>query len=230
MIVVSATSGQYFYETQQMIYSCRGLLKQGTIFYILDTGLNKNQRKILRNNFSFFNIKVIDIDSANEIAKDISYFRSSYLFKAYMLDYAFGIHGYDHYIWLDSKTNLKYNENQLTELCERQPIHGIRGFFIEKDWTQIETVKAIVPEDRIEEALNSIQTQASGIMMRITNEKEMELWKEYKSYMFNKSILCPYGSSRENHRQDQSVLSCFLFKHRFTIVEDWCLQHNTIFP
>lgn len=227
MIVVSATSSRYFFETQQMIYSCRGLLKQGTLFYILDTGLNANQRKILSNNFNFFEIKVIDIDS--ETSKDLGYFKSSYLFKAYMLDYALEINGYNHYIWLDAKTNLKYNENQIIKLCERQPILGIKGFFLEKDWTQIETVKAIIEDERAEEALNTNQTQASGILMRISNEKEMELYKEYKSYMNNKSILCPKGSSRANHRQDQSVLSCFLFKHGYKITEDWCLQHNTLY-
>lgn len=225
MIVVSATSSKYFYETQQMIYSCKLLLPSNTKFYILDTGLNTNQRKILSERFKFFNVNVIDIDS--ETSKD-PYFKISYKFKAYILDYVIALHGYNHYIWLDAKTNLVYNKQQIIDLCNKQPWVPLCGSVIEKDYTHKDTIKAIVPEDRITEASNATQAQSGGILIKISCKKEMDLFYEFKSYMYNKSILYPEGSSKANHRQDQSVLSCFLFKHRFTLRAEWCSYHNTI--
>jgi len=224
MIVVSASASKFFNETQQMIYSCRGLLQQGTIIYILDTGLHDNQKKILQTRFNFFQIKVIDLPNDPKVCR-----LTSYYFKAYMIEYAFNIHNKDHYIWLDSKTNLKWNEKQIIDLCSIQPVHGINGFVIEKDFTHKNTIEAIVPKHRWEEASNSIQTQASGIIFRLQTERDLILYNEYKSHMENPDILTPSGSSRSNHRQDQSVLSCFLFKHNFTLNADWCIQHNTIF-
>lgn len=224
-IVGTATNSHFFLQTQQMLYSLHCLLPDGFSVMIFDNGLHPQQKAILQSNFGFCNKTIFTRNLT-------TYDRQSYLFKTWSHELA--LHSFkDHiYLWLDSKTNLKYDENKLLKILARQPVWGHIAFpQPEHYWTDKRTMDAIGLN---EEDRQTPQTQASAMLFDLRTNEAQQFLADLIELNRNKDVLTPQGSTKgfnpPTHRQDQSVFSCLLKKRGYKENDEkWAMMHNTLF-
>lgn len=224
-VIGTAINSKFFIQAQQMLYSIQGHLPIGTTVLVLDNGMTDKQRTILVNHFGF--VKFIFLK------KDLSiYERQSYYFKAIIHKIALEQYKDCVYIWLDTKTTLKFDENKLLGLLAQQPVYSHVAFpQPERIWTDERTLDLmeITKEDR-----ETGQFQASAMLFDLRNPTAVKFLDELIRLNDNKDILSPEGSVKGSHppthRQDQSIFSCLLKKYKF-IKNDyiWAICHQTLF-
>jgi hypothetical protein len=225
-IVGTATTKDYFFETQQMLYSLYTLLPNDVKVVICDNGLDEKQRNILKNNFGFCNIEIFE-------KKLSDYEKKNYLFKNIVLRKCLEMSNKDTiYMWLDAKTMLKYNEKQILEMLEVQPIYG-HIVFNEPEylWTDKRTLDLLKLDihDR-----KTFQIQASAMLFDLRKKETKEFIDKFLDLCDTEEVIAPKGSSKgfttPTHRQDQSVFSCCMKKMGYYIHNNkpWAIMHNTI--
>lgn len=226
-VVATGTCNKYFYDTQQMIYSLRTLLPRDTVVIIYDNGLTENQINIFKTKFDFFNIVYFrHIPTRQERA---SYQVKSFAHEFVKKDYS----DFDVYMWLDSKTTLKYNHIQLSRMLDAEPVWGYLPVDKEVDWTDPRTMNAL---ELSEEDRQSRHIQSSAMMFDMHDARGKSFFYEYLHLTWDINIIAPQGSTKgfttPSHRQDQSLLSCLMKKRGFhrtiTHFEPWAVNHNTI--
>lgn len=225
-VVGTASTSQFYYQTQQMLYCLQDHLPNCTTVLLLDNGLTENQRKTLTSGFGF--IKLIYFQ------KELTpWERTSYFFKTYIHEIALNNYSDHIYMWLDAKTNLKYNESQILKLLENQPVYSHIPFQQKEElWTDQRTLDLmnIEKKDRI-----TPQFQASAMLFDFRSNEAKEFMKELIELNKRKEVITPENSFKgvnpPTHRQDQSVFSCLLKKYGF--IDNnyiWARCHNTIYP
>ena len=159
-VVATATCGKYFLETQQMLYSLRTLLPRDTVVVIYDNGLSENQIDIIKTRFDFFNIVYFrHIPTYQE--------RKSYQFKSFAHEFVKkDYNDFDVYIWLDSKTTLKYNHIQLSRMLDTEPVWGYNPIDKEINWTDTRTMDALQLNEKDRQLP---QVQSSAFMFDLHN-------------------------------------------------------------
>ena len=224
-VIGTAINSKFFIQAQQMLYTIQGNLPIGTIVLVLDNGMTEKQKKILVNYFGFVNFIFFKRDLT-------TYERQSYYFKSIIHKIALEKYKDCVYIWLDSKTNLKYDENKLLGLLAQQPVYSHVAFpQTERLWTDKRTLDLmeISEEDR-----ETGQFQASAMLFDLRNPRGIQFLEELIRLNDNRDILAPEGSVKgftpPTHRQDQSVFSCLLKKFKFTNNDYvWAIMHQTLF-
>lgn len=227
-VVGTAANSNFFLNLQQMIYSLRGNVPEGTPVVILDNGLKPEQRNLLKIHFGFVRIIIIE--------KQLTPFqKTSYQFKCLVHDYILNEFPDKIYLWLDTKTNLKYNQIKLVELTNRCLVWGHTPFHqAEHLWTDKRTMDALGLEEYHRQTL---QIQASAMLVDLRKQKGKEFLKLLIDTTLIDEIVCPPGSNKgsnpPSHRQDQSIMSCLMKREGYlgTLVsnEPWALCHNTLF-
>ena len=224
-IVGTASNSSYFIQLQQMLYSLHILLPNGTTVLILDNGLKSSQIKILNKHFGFLNIKIIKRELT-------PYERTSYLFKTFIHEVVLKEYSNHIYLWLDTKTNLKYDNEKIEGMLEHQSVYSHSPFSqAESLWTDLRTMNLIGLDEVSRE---TPQFQASAMMFDLRNEKGRDFLEQLIKLNYQKDIITPEGTTKGNnpptHRQDQSVFSCLLKKFGYTRNPSlWAICHQTIF-
>ena len=226
-VVATGTCSNFFYNTQQMIYSLRTLLPSDTVVIIYDNGLRQNEIEILKTKFNFFNIVYFRHIPTNQerISYQVKSFAHEYVKKHY--------NDFDAYIWLDAKSTLKYNHIELSRMLDIEPVWGYKAIDLETDWTDVRTMDALDLSEK-DRVLKHIQS--SAMMFSLKNPLGKSFFYEYLDLSWNIDIIAPKGSTKgltlPSHRQDQSLLSCLMKKRGFyrtiTHFEFWATNHNTI--
>jgi len=223
-VVGTASCSQFFLQTQQMLYSLQDHLPDNTNVLLLDNGLTTHQRNILINNFGFVKITFFQ--------KELSAWeRSSYIFKTYIHQIALENYSNHIYLWLDAKTNLKYNQSQLLQILKKQPVYSHIPFQqAEELWTDQRTLDLMNIEKK---DTQTPQFQASAMVFDFRTNEAKEFMKELIKFNKRKEVITPEGSFKgvnaPTHRQDQSVFSCLLKKYGY--VDNyfiWARCHNTL--
>lgn len=223
-VVGSATNSTFFLQTQQMLYSLHCQLPDGFEVMLFDNGLTPPQINILQNNFGFCKINIFKRHLT-------TYERQSYLFKTWAHELAL-TKGDCIYMWLDSKTLLKYDENRILRMLEKQPVYGHIPFpQAEHLWTDKRTMDAIGLD---ETDRHTGQIQASAMVFDLRTNEAQDFLNTLILLNKEKEIITPEGTSKgfnpPTHRQDQSVFSCLMKKAGYRDNDlRWAMMHATLF-
>jgi len=223
-VIATATNSQFYVQTQQMLYSLHCLLPDGFEVLIFDNGLTAQQSAILQSSFGFAHISVFKRQLT-------TYDRQSYLFKTWAHELALQM-GDCIYMWLDSKTMLKYDENKILRMLEKQPVYGHMPFpQPEHYWTDIRTMDAI-ELDEVDRQTPQIQASAMLFDLRTNEAKAFLSTLIYLNRQ--KEIITPEGTFKgfepPTHRQDQSVFSCLMKKSGYKDNDHlWAMMHCSLY-
>ena len=223
-IVATATTSIYFYETQQLLNSLNNLLPQTTEVIIYDNGLLQSQIVIITTKFNYLNITLIKRYLT-------IYEQTSYYFKTIAHKYIREKYENCVYIWLDAKTMLKYDCDELELMLINQPVYSHKPFNEAEDlWTDKRTMDLMEIDEKDRK---TPQYQASAMMFDLRTNKGIDFLDKLIDYNNDKDILTPRGTKKgfktPTHRQDQSVFSCLLKKYGYTKnPSNWAICHNTI--
>lgn len=169
---------------------------------IWDLGLSLNQRKILEEKFrsyafkdfnfdlypSYFNIK---IDSGQYAWKPVIISESAKLLEGFLL-------------WLDAGNKLIGKLDKVKKLINKNGLYSPYSGGNIKAFTHKSTLDYFSFPAR---KLLKRNCNGAIIGFKLASPCVAGLIDDWKNCALNKDCIAPYGSNRENHRQDQSVLT-----------------------
>ena len=118
-------------------------------------------------------------------------------------------------IWMDSAN--RFNETIINNICNSvnkygiySPISNDRGSIESIELNHPATVKLLgLTELEHKSKLYSISANLVGL--NYSSECGRKILNEWYNYSLNKAIIMPQDSSRNNHRQDQTILSILMY-------------------
>ena len=227
LILVNGCNSKYFQElfknltnifkiiqnTEHKIYNIK------LIFY--DLGLTKEEINKLKNNFDFLEFNKFNFKKYPEHVDLNIYFDNncSYAWKPIIINEV--CQKYNTLIyWFDTKSYFNNFTNIIETLKKKYIYSPVSGGII-KRWTHPTTIKLL----KAEKYLN-YKPRAGGII-GINSKIDWckNLINDWKELSLNKDIIIPDGSSRLNHRQDQSIISIlyyiYLEKYKFDRIDNY---------
>lgn len=212
IILVSAASEEYYKYLEVLV---KKAIKTNYFkkIIIYDLGLSTSQILILKKNkhieyrkfnFSeypdFFSTK----DSSNQF-KIGSYAWKAAIIYEVMMEFKSQI------VWLDSANLINkffiFYRIALTYLGSLSP------FSVDKisKWTYLDVLRKLQVDQKI---YNKTNLNGAIIGFDYHNNRGLSNLVKWKNYCFDEDLICPEGSNRSNHRQDQSLLSIVLYESK----------------
>lgn len=207
-IIIVSASDKYFYNSLvQLLDNLTSLnLKNKIIIYDLgleDWQINELEKyQILYKKFDFLEYPSF-ISTRDEKNKLGQYAWKPIIIYNTLLDYQKSI------LWLDTGNIIK---NSLKNTFNTIILNGFVSPFSVgkiKDWTHKETLKILDPDSKIR---NKRNLTGGFVGFNWENLKARQLAKNWAELSKQEEIIAPKNSSRNNHRQDQSILSIIAYK------------------
>lgn len=210
MIVITGASDNHYLTLINMINSF--IKYNETNFLIIyNLGLNDNNWNNIQNMFNhnnFLKFKVFDYSKYPEWF-NINIEAGHYAWKPTIIYNTFIDNTNEKIIWMDSG-NLIYNKNlnELENYLDNNYIYSATSSDNIKLWTHPSTIQYM--------NCNWIEKQnrnAACMGFNCKIDKVKDFIKEFYHFSQIKECIAPEGSSRKNHRQDQSVFSILFYKY-----------------
>lgn len=177
-----------------------------TIVYNL--GLSSDEVYYLKNNFNFevinFEFKnypkfIGEIDSSNKLG--------SYGWKPIIINKEFSKND-KNLLWLDAGCLLTKKLALLKKYIPKVGFYSPESSNSVKDWSHIFTIQKLnLPSKYL-----NFPNFSGGIVGLAQNDKKIkELINKWEYFALDKETLAPKGSSRQNHRQDQTILTLLVY-------------------
>ena len=177
---------------------------------IIDIGLTEKQIVFLKKNFNY-EIKKFNFDKFPEYFKeyDLDGKLGSYAWKAPALFDEF-YKSEKNIIYLDAGCELRKSINFLKFIILKNGFYSPESSNNIEYWTHPQTLKIM----KVDNSLLRKRNFSSGIVgMVIDDKKNEKIIEEWAKFSENKDVLAPKGSSRKNHRQDQSILNILVHQN-----------------
>ena len=177
---------------------------------IIDIGLTEKQLVFLKNNFSY-KIKKFNFDNFPIFFKDYDSDGKlgSYAWKAPALFNEF-YKSEKNIIYLDAGCELRKSLNSLKFIILKNGFYSPESSNNIEYWTHPQTLKIMKANKNLLRKRNF----SSGIVgMAIDNEINQMIIEDWAKFSQIKDVIAPKGSSRKNHRQDQSILNILVHQN-----------------
>ncbi len=177
---------------------------------IIDIGLTEKQLVFLKNNFSY-KIKKFNFDNFPIFFKDYDSDGKlgSYAWKAPALLNEF-YKSEKNIIYLDAGCELRKSLNSLKFIILKNGFYSPESSNNIEYWTHPQTLKIMKANKNLLRKRNF----SSGIVgMAIDNEINQMIIEDWAKFSQIKDVIAPKGSSRKNHRQDQSILNILVHQN-----------------
>lgn len=217
MKLITGSNDYYFLVLLQFIKQYISLNLDGTLI-IYDLGLNENNLTQLYENITA-NIIVKKFDY-NQYPDHVNLYKynglyCSYAFKPICIYNECIINPECPTIWLDCGNIFSsYSINKILESIDKYGFYCPVGNY-ERSIESVElnhptTMKLIGLTEY--EHHNNLQTRHACVCgIKYNTDASKYIIDNWYKYSLQKDIIMPYGSSRNNHRQDQSILSGLMF-------------------
>lgn len=202
--IITAVDFKFYESVKQLLENISNFSKVDELI-IYDLGMTKEQNESIKKNFNFVTLKKFDfskypkfISEVDEFGKLGKYAWKSIILKNEIQDTTNLV------FWFDSGNMIK---NNLTLLKIVTTCFGLFTPYSNKkikDWTHQSTIHLF----SLDEKIISKRNRTGGIVCIDPNNIEAQnLVSDWEKYSLIKEYISPEGSNRENHRQDQSLLS-----------------------
>ena len=231
-ILITGANDKYFNCCISFINNLKTLSFDFNKFILYDLGIYNNTNINLLNNLQKslnFKIKKIDYSKYPEHCDLNKYYgeNCTYAWKPIII-YNEANENQDNYIiWLDSKCRIKQHTiNKICSLIQKQGC----WITISNKAGSMEAIRDFHPlclknMGLSESDRKKLEMKFAGLIgFNYKHELSKYILDEWYKYSLNKDMICPVGSSRKNHRQDQSVLSIILYKlgNKIQLINDYC--------
>ncbi len=203
-------SDSYFFDALTNLLTSIHKYETKIEVVIIDIGLNEKQTVFLKNNFNY-KIKKFNFDKFPLFFKDydLDGKLGSYAWKAPALFNEF-YESEKNIIYLDAGCELRKSLNFLKFIILKNGFYSPESSNNIEYWTHPHTLKIM----KAEKSLLRKRNFSSGIVgMVIDNKKNQKIIDEWAKFSRNKDVIAPKGSSRKNHRQDQSILNILVHQN-----------------
>tara|TARA_B100001057_G_scaffold500029_1_gene613082 strand:+ start:29553 stop:30764 length:1212 start_codon:yes stop_codon:yes gene_type:complete len=209
--IVTGADFTHFKSLINLITSVNNYEKN-TKLVVYDLGLKEDQVKMLLNTdidfvyekFDFINYPSFYKERSKEDNKLGSYAWKSAIVKETIEKYSGSV------IWLDAGDKITKNLKLLKIVLTAVGIYIPSSPGKIKDWTHNKTIENF----GFDKTLMNKRNLASGMIgFNSENKLTIKIINEWAEKSQNKDLISPKGSSRKNHRQDQSLLTLIAYKY-----------------
>lgn len=211
IIFVTAAEKNYFEQLDNLLESYYKHLNNELIVY--DIGLEKRHTDYLKNKYENLTIKIFRFDNYPKFVGE--YFDDklgNYAWKPIIVNELIQVYK-SKVVWLDAGNLITKKIVFLKIALSASGIVVPTSSNTIKDWTHPRTIEYV----GINNKYLSNNNYASGLIGFDYKSKKAnkiaELWSTFSQIQ---ECISPPGSSRQNHRQDQAVLTLLLYKYFFT--------------
>ncbi len=119
----------------------------------------------------------------------------------------------DHYlIWNDAGNLLLSDLSRLKTVLHKYGFYSPRSNGTIEEWTHVKTINKFKLSDN--DKIKKKPNLTGGLVgLKTSSLKSKELIKQWFHYSMKEEYISPEGSNRDNHRQDQSLLSIIFYKN-----------------
>ena len=114
-------------------------------------------------------------------------------------------------IWIDSACIFNEKIKKIKKLILLNGVFFVKATGKIKDWTHPDTIEIMSAQ----KFLNNNCVMSGIIGIKYENSFARNLISEWSRLSLNENCIAPNGSSRLNHRQDQSILQILVYKYNF---------------
>tara|TARA_A100001035_G_C27768772_1_gene495141 strand:+ start:261 stop:1451 length:1191 start_codon:yes stop_codon:yes gene_type:complete len=177
---------------------------------VYDLGLDKNQSSELLNQFPHIVLKKFDfsknpsfVSKRDEFNKLGSYSWKSSIILSEIKKSSNLI------LWMDSANLIGPKNRNVIKIIYEKGFYSPYSKGTINDWTHELTLQEL----KVSEHLQTKRNLTGGLIgINPNNKKIVSFIEAWNKACLNENIISPLGSNRQNHRQDQSLLSIFFYK------------------
>lgn len=209
MIVISGASNNHYFTFINFINSfIDNKVKAQLILYNLD--IDEDKWINLKNKYKKYNFiyKIFDY-SLYPDWYNINIDRGQYAWKPAIIYEVFKMYQNDIIIWMDAGNLIFDNLEPLNKFLEDNGVHSGNVSADIQKWTHPNTIKILKCKNIKKKNKNGA---CIGFNAKIDWAKNFI--EEFYKYSKMKECIAPEGSSRKNHRQDQSVFSILFYQYQ----------------
>lgn len=210
-LITAANSGKYFNFLKQALNNVIDVSNKKNIqirIIVYNLGMNESEIKEIK----LYQYVTLENFAFNKYPEHVSlekYYGNncSYAWKPIIIYDVCEKYG-GHVNWFDTR-NKYFNFNNLIETIETEYLYTPTTMGIIKNWTHPTCLK-YMDGDRFKEYA---PRNAAIIGINYNIDWVKLLIKEWRDLALVKECICPDGSDRSNHRQDQAVLTLLFYKY-----------------
>lgn len=206
---ISGASSNHFKTLNQFLNLFEKYRKNDYRLIVFDLGLNENELNQIKNNFPGNIYRKFDYENYPDWF-NININAGEYAWKPNII-YNICEEFRGIVVWFDSGTYIKHDLTNYIDFIKKNSFHTpISGGAIER-WTYPTTYNYF-KNYNYERTYSSRAGGCVGLNYDIGWVKN--LIKEWKDYSNIKDCIAPEGSNRDNHRQDQTILSILFYHYK----------------
>lgn len=209
LTIVTGANAPFYHSLRDNLLGSIRVYEPEAKVVVWDLGLDQEQLDEMASLFPGIDVRRFDFDSHPEHYK-LKY--SSYAWKTACIYDTVKSCNTDYILWLDAGCGLKGHLNCVRHILRKY------GFFSPYSSTSVGalTYRTVIDAFSIFPSCCVGKQMLNGASVGISMYSEFGLriiW-EWFFLSKDKDLIVPDGSSRENHRQDQSLLSLIYYSHR----------------
>ena len=211
-LVIVTAADKYFFESLVQLLKSISHYEHRTKVIFYDIGLESSQRNSLKENFKQLEYRFFDFskypsffNKRDEHEKLGGYAWKSAIISETLLSEKVNL------LWLDSGNLLTGNLNFIRVILTSKGFYSPLSAGSVVDWTHKNTLKYL----SVSNSLLKKRNLTGGIVgFNFSNEKSRTLAEKWKDFCSVEDCITPQESNRDNHRQDQSILTILFYQDK----------------
>jgi len=215
MLTIVSGSNDIFFPCLKQLLNNLKKYSEGIRIVIYDLGLKIEQKIILKETNSNFIWEELDYNQYPEHVNLSKYHCNTYAFKPIVIDDA--CQKYRGFLaWFDSSVLFQEDFSELVNIIKNHGLYSPRSNRTIRQMTHPRTFSYfnLKSRDYSKKILDLNQRHAGLFGINYNLKWCQNLIREWKDLSLIKDCICPPGSTRDNHRQDQSIWSLLFYKYQ----------------
>lgn len=213
LVIVTGSDSSHFKSLYQLLKSLT-LHEKNTKVLVFDLGITNKEREIIKDDFPNYELRKFDY------SKHPSYFNikenaGEYAWKPVIINSVLNEFKTS-VCWLDGGNKVMKPLISIRKIIELYGFYSPFSKGIISDWTHPKSLEClgVLKEKKI---LKQRNLNGACVCANYNNLEVRKLIKNWSDCAKSKNCIAPEGSSRENHRQDQAILSTLIYRDLFNI-------------
>ncbi|MHB0754987.1 DUF1647 domain-containing protein [Polaribacter sp. M15] len=209
LVIISASDSSHYKSLYQFLESVF-IHEKKTKVIVYDLGLKVSERKVLLQSFKTLDLRTFDYSKYPKYF-NIKINAGEYAWKPIIIAQVLNEFKCS-VCWLDAGNIITKPLNNLRKIIELYGFYSPFSKGLISDWTHYKSLE-FLKVSKNKKILNQRNLNGACVCADYNNKKVRNVINQWKECALNKDCIAPNGSNRNNHRQDQAILSTLVYKY-----------------
>lgn len=209
LVLVTGSSSSHFKSLYQLLKSIKKYEIHSQVI-VFDLGLKASEQEIILNDFTGVQLRKFNYkdypDYFNININNGEYAWKPVIFEAVFNEFKCSV------CWIDAGNVLTKRLDEVRKIIELYGFYSPYSKGTISDWTHPSTL-SFLKVDKNTHLLKQTNLNGACISANYNNKKVAGLISKWQECALVKDCIAPVGSSRNNHRYDQAILSILIYKY-----------------